>query len=577
MAESAKVLPFPLSRGLKGRIDYTERWRTNDRWGDMGAVLMQAILNDAERGYMDDWPDLCEFMVNTDPHLTSLYRTRISRVQQADFIVAPNEFGNQSEAQLAAEFVNECISRVSNWREAIGNMLHAIGVGFSANEMSWASDRSSGNVKYYVQEILFRHGRRFRYDEHWALRLYDRGRRVAGRYGEILEPNRWIVHHHQESSGYPGTAGVLRSCAWPWLFGRWADKFWIMNLEKNGSPFIYAKVAADTPKKTRDNIKTALENLTADHVGVIEQGGEIVFESSGAAVSGEKNPHETYMRFRNDAMTKAWLGIADAVEPGAHGSQAAVSTRAGAAMDPRMVSDGQNLSDTLHASMFWWLLANNRHLFDGRMLPVPHLRFKTAGDEVTPDKADQVAEIQEEARADGEVEPTTPIGDQAPAREQPAAGPSPDGQKPDQPPAVDAPVEKVQEAALNGAQVTSLVDILTKVANGELPRESGVELITAAFPIDIAQANKLMGPIGSSFTPKPPPSKEAVTATLSRMGIGTPGQMALFPKAEPRKGPTPKSSQTSPGSVSPLRLALQGRLVAQASSLSSRRSRPPSP
>jgi len=63
-----------------------------------------------------------------------------------------------------------------------------------------------------------------------------------------------------------------------------------------------------------------------------------------------------------------------------------------------------------------------------------------------------------------------------------------------------AEVGDVQAAALNGAQVTALVEIALKVATGELPRESAKAIARAAFPAVSADT------IASIFdiTPKPP-------------------------------------------------------------------------
>ena len=55
--------------------------------------------------------------------------------------------------------------------------------------------------------------------------------------------------------------------------------------------------------------------------------------------------------------------------------------------------------------------------------------------------------------------------------------------------------------ALNGAQVSSLLEVILAVAQGSLPRETGVEIITAAFPVDRLTADRLMGEVGRGFVP----------------------------------------------------------------------------
>lgn len=64
------------------------------------------------------------------------------------------------------------------------------------------------------------------------------------------------------------------------------------------------------------------------------------------------------------------------------------------------------------------------------------------------------------------------------------------------PAASGAPVEAVADTALNGAQVTSLVEILAAVSEGRLPVESARPLILAAFPsFDDARVESMLSPL----------------------------------------------------------------------------------
>ena len=57
--------------------------------------------------------------------------------------------------------------------------------------------------------------------------------------------------------------------------------------------------------------------------------------------------------------------------------------------------------------------------------------------------------------------------------------------------------------ALNGAQVQAAQGIITSVAEGKLPRETGVQMLVQFFNIPAEQADTLMGPVGRSFTIAP--------------------------------------------------------------------------
>ena len=52
----------------------------------------------------------------------------------------------------------------------------------------------------------------------------------------------------------------------------------------------------------------------------------------------------------------------------------------------------------------------------------------------------------------------------------------------------------ITEVSLNGAQVSSMVDVAGKISSGELSRDGGLEILTTAFPIDRATAEKIIGP-----------------------------------------------------------------------------------
>jgi hypothetical protein len=84
----------------------------------------------------------------------------------------------------------------------------------------------------------------------------------------------------------------------------------------------------------------------------------------------------------------------------------------------------------------------------------------------------------------------------------PAEGPPPTPADVGGAPTESAEVLLDPKLALNGAQVTAIVTLLTSVGDGTLPRESAIELIVAAFPISRDRAEAIMGTVGTAaFTP----------------------------------------------------------------------------
>lgn len=77
----------------------------------------------------------------------------------------------------------------------------------------------------------------------------------------------------------------------------------------------------------------------------------------------------------------------------------------------------------------------------------------------------------------------------------------------------------VQDTALNGAQVASLLEVIKAVAANDIPRATGVQVLIRAFQLSSDEAERLMGEVGAGFEaapkpvpppfggpPKPPPS-----------------------------------------------------------------------
>jgi Protein of unknown function (DUF935) len=71
-------------------------------------------------------------------------------------------------------------------------------------------------------------------------------------------------------------------------------------------------------------------------------------------------------------------------------------------------------------------------------------------------------------------------------------------------PAVDGEsdgTESKQDTALNGAQVTSLLEIIGQVSANQLPRESALEILSMAFGWSRDQADRVLGSVGKGFVP----------------------------------------------------------------------------
>ncbi len=544
---STPLVPLPRRRA---GVTLDERLYNPHRYGSLQAQTLTAILALLDKGHPEEWAELVEFALITDPALRADYDTRVMRVVQAEYQVVPNQFGNQRQAQLAAELVDECLARTKQWRRFLKHALHAEALGFSCAEIDWARDgaRMAGPM-YYPERIRGIHPHRFRYDEQWIPRIYDRGSRRLdpkkqisdssfGRYGEVLNPSGWVVHIGGGVGGYPTTSGYMRSAIWTWMFKRWVSAYYIMFIEKYGSGRAHGVVPKGATKEVRDKALEALELWVNDGFAVLEDGSNIVIDAMDAATSSE-TAHAQYMSMIDGIHTKLILGTSDASGPGENGSQAAVGARTGATMDPRMVSDGLSLCDTLHDQPFYWICYFNRHLFDGgNVPPVPTLQFKTASDEQKTDVQDLA---QQQAVDAGQ--PRKPFG-QVPGaldalKVEKQAGGDPNSATLQHPgeandtgqpvgmadtlvgqPGFAAAPQPVPPPAATGkpGDVKQALDVVRAAKAGEVSRASACRMLTHFFGVDPALAMELVGqepaPAVAPMTAQPPATPQ-------------PGQQAL--------------------------------------------------
>ena len=59
--------------------------------------------------------------------------------------------------------------------------------------------------------------------------------------------------------------------------------------------------------------------------------------------------------------------------------------------------------------------------------------------------------------------------------------------------------EELKKASLNGAQVASMVNVVQSVAEGRLPRESGLSIIIKAFNLSKEEAENILNKAGKGF------------------------------------------------------------------------------
>ncbi|MEM9067078.1 MAG: DUF935 family protein [Myxococcota bacterium] len=515
------VLAFsPATAPPRGRISKPERIDRLHRFRAAGLKPEQLarVLRDTERGEMERFADLAEYILRTDPHVRSVSDTVIRSIVASELRITAAkvkpEYRRLAEEQ--AHFIRESFSLAPMLGETLAHLLHGYMLGASVAEHCW---RRFDNAWYSTsQKKVF--ARDIEWNEDWQVKIRTFAERKAARGKWICtadEPARWIVHQPGAIGTTPNLAGALQAVVWPWLFKRWAQIYQQTGLERFANPLLVGKAGENATDESREAFHDGLEGLLATSAAVLEQDQEVeIVQASGSPTDSWGEAIDRY----NAEITKAMLGSTLNVEIGEPGgNRAAAESQASVTILPRLQSIATSLGMTVRAHWIEPALFFNAAKFGSHKIPPPEVGFilkQEEGPRVTPELiAAGVITVNEFREAQGFdplddaqgrriVRPImkSPLADGVARPARPEPEPTP--QAPDETQQAEDPNAKDPTAALNGAQVTALLDIIERVASGQLPRDTGISVIVAAFPITRPEAEQIMGTVGTpSFEPDP--------------------------------------------------------------------------
>lgn len=284
-------------------------------------VRLATLFREADAGNVYRQMELYEEMEEKDPHLFSQLQTRKNAVIGLDFDVLP--FSDDTRDKEIAKFVTECIDGLESIEDIFLDILDAIGKGFSVNEILWAYDEG----RVVIEDIKWKHQKKFLFDDNDYLRVMT----AEEPMGILLPENKFVVHKYKAKSGHPSRAGVLRVCAWMYLFKNYDVKDWVAFAEVYGMPLRVGTYNANTTKEDKEALMMAVSMLGSDAAGIISDSTKIDFHE--ASKSSSQDIYQALASFCNAEMSKAILGQTLTSEVGDTGSYAASKTHAGVRQD----------------------------------------------------------------------------------------------------------------------------------------------------------------------------------------------------------------------------------------------------
>jgi len=332
-------------------------------------VKLAGIFREADSGSVYRQAELFEEMEEKDTHLFAEFQTRKNAVLGLDYDIDP--YDSSPEAKKIAEFCADVLFNLPSFEESQLDSLDAIPKGYSMQEIIW--DVVGG--KAVIAGLKWIHAKKAVFTDFgkgmWepAVKIPRVATEAEPINGEDLPPFKLVYHRYKARSGYDTRAGILRTCAWMYLFKNYGIKDWVAFAEVFGMPLRLGKYDSGASKDDKDALKLAIQSLGSDAAGIISKNTEIEFIE---AVKGapKDNIFENLANFCNREMSKAILGQTATSEgtPGKLGADDAQS----AVRQDLIESDAGSLANTNRFQVLRPLVGYNF----GWDKPLPWYRIK---------------------------------------------------------------------------------------------------------------------------------------------------------------------------------------------------------
>ena len=341
-----------------------------DRWSGypsekLTPVRLARIFKEADQGDVYNQAELFEEMEEKDAHLSAELLKRKNAVNALDFDIIPCEEGlkgGKAKSDKVCDFCRDVIGSMPGFEDALFDLLDAVGKGFAVSEIVWDTDGG----RAVVADLKWIHQKKLIFTETMHPRLITDDSPT----GREIPPFKVIYHRHKARSGYDTRAGMLRVCAWMYLFKNYSIKDWTAFSEVFGMPLRIGKYDPGASEEDKDALVAAIRSLGSDAAGIISKSTEIEFVE---AIRGrtEGNIYRTLTDFCNREMSKAVIGATLTTDVGDKGSYAASKTHNEVRLD-LVKSDAWSLANTIRMQLLRPLTGLNF----GWDTPVPRFRFQ---------------------------------------------------------------------------------------------------------------------------------------------------------------------------------------------------------
>ena len=281
----AKPEPREIATTLDGR-DITRGYISQDQLTLAGDSVLQ--LRGA--GNYDIYQD-----IRSDAQVHATLQQRQLSMVSAEWEVMPG--GDKRVDRQAADQLTEQLTAV-NWDKVSSLMHWGVFYGFGVAEMLWGRDGSHVSI----EDIKTRDRNRFRFDAAGRCRLLT----TASPSGELLPPAKfWQFSTGADHADEPYGLGLAHWCYWPVQFKKQGIRFWLIHLDKFGSPTAKGVFPPNASKEEQNKLLYTLRAIQTDSGIIVPEGTDISLLERSA---GGRAEHHELVRYMDGMIAKVNLG-----------------------------------------------------------------------------------------------------------------------------------------------------------------------------------------------------------------------------------------------------------------------------
>lgn len=234
--------------------------------------------------------------VMSDSEVKATFGQRQSAVVKCEWRVDAG--GERPRDIEAAEWLQKQLQKL-NWDNVTQKMLFGVFYGYAVAELIYAVD----DGKIGISKIKVRNRRRFRYGKDGDLRMLTMSSMFEGVPCE--RPYFWDFCTGADHDDEPYGLGLAHWLYWPVLFKRNGIKFWLIFLEKFGTPTAAGQYDENAKPEERQALLAAARALHVDSGVIFPKGMELnLIEAARSGTADYKTLHDVM----NAAIQKATLG-----------------------------------------------------------------------------------------------------------------------------------------------------------------------------------------------------------------------------------------------------------------------------